>query len=315
MILSAKREINRQRWYRQMTRYAEDKQFDALIFPSATYRYLRALHLSSLKHCPVPVIFIIHGLTPQEAPLLFKEAEKVKDNHNIKIVVQTFAREAISDHKPLSNIFYICPPNYIPRDIQLTRSAKPPEILTLGFFGQYRKEKNLDGFLEQLVQCKFQRAFKFIIQGATTTPRDAEDFERIIKKYSQSSNLEFWHRPLIGKEWQAAIAQVDAIVMPYGAERYRYHTSAILSTAIGFNKPVVIADNINPEVLQSYQIGVSFAVGNNADLQRAIMEFVNTFDERFSLYQYNLAKANREYAPGKLVENLVQLASNMRGDS
>lgn len=309
LVLSAKREINRQRWYQQMAEYAKDGKFDALIFPSATYRYLRALQLNQLKACRLPVIFIIHGLTPQEAPLLFKEAEKVKDNPNIKIVVQTFAKEALSANRNLPNIYYIYPPNYIPRDVQLMSTLTPPDVLKLGFFGQYRKEKNLDDFLDQLVQCEFQRSFKLIVQGATTTQHDAADFERIIKKYNQYSYLEFWHRPLIGPEWQSAIAQVDAIVMPYGAERYRYHTSAILSTAIGFKKPVIIADNINPEVLKAYQIGVTFAIGNNQDLNRAMTEFVNNFDSQYTLYQANLEQANYEYAPSRLVENLVQLVA------
>lgn len=309
VLLSAKREINRQRWYSQMARYAADKKFDALIFPSATYRYLRALQINSLKQCSLPVLFIIHGLTPQEAPLLFQEAEKVSDNPNIKIVVQTFAKQALTADRQLPNVHYIYPPNYIPRDIQTTSPTKPPEVLKLGFFGQYRKEKNLDGFLDQLIQCNFQYSFKLIVQGATTTPQDAEDFERIIKKYHQYSYLEFWHRPLIGQEWQEAIAQVDALVMPYGAERYRYHTSAILSTAIGFRKPVIIADNINPEVWQTYPIGLPFEVGNNQDLQRAMMEFINTFNDRFDEYQANLERAYNEYAPGRLAENLVKLAS------
>lgn len=307
-MLSLKREINRQRWYKQMYKYAVENRFDAIIFPSSTYRYLRALQISPLKKSPLPVIFIIHGLTPKEAPHLFAQAEKSKSNPNIKIAVQTFAKD-LQINKDMVNVSYFYPPNYIPRDITCTKAVDIPKVLKLGFFGQYRKEKKLDQFLDIFVTCKFNRPVKLLVQGATMTQADAEDFENIIKRYSGYSNLiEFLHKPLIGKEWQAAIAGIDAMVMPYGAERYRYHTSAILSTTIGFHKPVIIADNINPEVLNDYNIGVAFKVGDLAALKKAIEEFVNTFDAKFEDYNSFLDKAYNAYAPSKLAANIAKLA-------
>lgn len=305
--LSVKREFNRRRWYSKLYSYAVEKKFDAIIFPSATYRYLRALQSNKLLKSPVPVVFVIHGQTPKEAPLLFAQAQKAEVNPNIKIAVQTFAKDsAINAKRP--NISYFYPPNYIPRDVAQQSLEAIPEILKLGFFGQYRKEKNLDGFLDVFVKCKFTRAVKLIVQGATMTDADAMDFQRIMKKYEHFSDLlEFWHKPLIGKEWQQAIASVDTIVMPYGAERYRYHTSAILSTAIGFKKSLIIADNINPEVTKAYNIGETFKVGNNDELQAAIEKFVNHYDETFEQYKRGLEGAYQEYAPQNLAANLVKL--------
>ena len=306
--LSAKREINRQRWYKKMYMCALEKKFDAIIFPSATYRYLRALKLNSLKESPVPVIFIVHGMTPQEAPLLVKQAEIIKKNSNIKIAIQTFSKDSLQSSINLANISYFYPPNYIPRDVEIPPKTDIPEILKLGFFGQYRKEKMLDQFLDIFITCNFKRQLRLMVQGATTTAIDAADFERIIAKYaSYSKIIEFCHRPLIGKEWQQAIADVDALVMPYGAERYRYHTSAILSTAIGFRKPVIIADNINPEVLAEYDIGVSFTSGDNQQLKDALESFVTTFDEKSEIYRNELQRANVNFSPRRLAEELVAL--------
>lgn len=312
LCLSAKREWNRQGWYRQMAKLSEQKLFDALIFPSATYRYLRALQWSPLQHAQKPVIFIIHGLTPAEAPLLFKEAEKCLDNPNIKIVVQTFAKDELSRGKQLANIFYVYPPNYIPRDIEMKPSGSKPEVFKFGFFGQYRREKNVDGFLEQLVQCEVTHPFKLIVQGATNTKQDAEDFARIIEKYKKYPYLEFWHRPLIGKEWQQAFADMDAIIMPYGAERYKYHTSAILSTAIGFQKAVFMADTINPEVLQEYKIGMSFNIDSPEDLRKQWQLFISSFAERYKSYHEHLQQAGQAYAPERLIAALAELAAENR---
>ncbi|NLP41420.1 MAG: glycosyltransferase [Veillonellaceae bacterium] len=312
ILLSIKREINRQKWYNRLYQYTLEKRFDALIFPSATYRYLRALQINSLVKSPLPVIFIVHGLTPKEAPRLFHQAEKALNNPNIKIAVQTFAEDS-RINKPMPNVSYFYPPNYIPRDISYKKSESTPEVLKLGFFGQYRKEKKLDQFLDIFVTCNFTRPVKLLVQGATMTQADAEDFEKIIKSYGTYSDLiEFMHRPLIGREWQEAIASVDAMVMPYGAERYRYHTSAILSTTLGFQKPVIIADNINPEVLKHFNIGKSFQVGNMEALKNAIEVFVNTFNDNFKDYQDNLSRAHAEYAPSKLAANIAKLAEKNR---
>lgn len=308
VFLSAKREINRQRWYLKMNVYAKEKAFDAIIFPSATYRYLRALAISPLKDCPVPVLFLIHGVTPKEAVRLSREADKFIHKPNVRIGVQTFAKEKLALNQ--TNIRIYAPPNYIPRDIDQNDYVKADGILRLGFFGQYRKEKKLDEFLRVYKTCNFTRPVKLIIQGATQTPSDAEDFNRIIKKYAQTEGLEFWHRALIGIDWQKGLASVDAIVMPYGNDRYLYHTSAILSNAIGYKKSVINADNVNPEVLKKYGIGMSFQNGNQKSLKEAIETFVNTYDQQAGHYQEQLQAAYTEFAPAKLAANIAALAQN-----
>ena len=307
--LAAKREFNRQRWYKTLYQYALEKRFDALIFPSATHRYLRALKINSLLKAPLPVVFIIHGLTPEEAGYLFAEADKVKHIHNIKIVVQTFGTAHLQQSP--DNIHYINPPNYIPRDIDVPQVKTNFDVIKLGFFGQYRKEKRLDPFLDAFVSCKFTRPVKLIVQGATPSEEDAADFERIMKKYGNYKELiEFWHRPLIGKEWQLGLASVDVLVVPYTTPRYRYHTSAMISNAIGLNKPIIIANSINPEVMQKFKIGESFDGDDFKDLQNTIESFINGFDSHADLYYREIARAGEEFSPSKLVKNIISIAGS-----
>lgn len=308
LCLSAKREYNRRRWCNKMYQYAVEKRFDAIIFPSATYRYLRGLQYNQLLKATVPVIYMIHGLTPEETTRLFEQAEQVVDAANIKIAVQTFAPDALQTKLP--NISYFPPPAYIPRDIEYKQYITYEKTLRLGFFGQYRKEKNLDAFLDAYFSCDFSSPVKLIVQGATQTPGDAEDFERIINKYSgQKEKIEFIHKPLIGKEWQAGIQSVDAIVMPYSNPRYRYHTSAMLSTAIGFYKPIIISDMINPEVLEEFKIGIGFDGSSAEHLKKALEEFVNTFEKNKEGYEQELRNANEKFLPKRLAENIVTLAA------
>ena len=306
IYLSIKREINRQKWYKQIFKFATEGKFDAIIFPSATYRYLRALSKSKLKHSAVPVIFLIHGLTPKESVKLKKYVNYFSAYKNIKIGIQSFAKEKLDVE--LKNVDFFYPPNYIPRDITLSTNKNLE--LVLGFFGQYRKEKKLDDFLDVYIKCRFEVPVKLIVQGATQTNEDAEDFRRIINKYSSYNSIEFWHKALIGIEWQKGLDSVDTLVMPYGNERYLYHTSAILSNAMGFKKSIIIADNVNPEVLEQFNIGVSFQNANFHSLKNALELFVNNYHDNKELYKVELEKAYEIFSPTKLAENIVKLAQS-----
>lgn len=307
LLLSARREWHRQKWYRAMYEHACQGAFDAIIFPSATYRYLRALKLSNLKNSPVPVLFLIHGVTPNEAEKLNHEAAAFAEQGNIRIGVQTFAKDKLDLKSKHLRIYG--PPNYLPRDIEYTpHLPEGDEPLTIGFFGQYRREKNLEAFLEAFIAGQYTRSVKLFVQGATQTVEDGADFDRIIKKYSERDNIEFLHKPLIGVDWQKGLASVDALAIPYGNERYLYHTSALISNAMGYQKPVIVADNVNPEILTAYDIGVSFKNADMADLRASLEKFVNQYDEKKDHYEKALERAYRDYSPVRLAENIVALA-------
>lgn len=306
ILLAARREYHRQLWYGAMYDFAKQDAFDAIIFPSATYRYLRALKISRLRKSPVPVLFLIHGLTPKEAKKLDEAASPFRENKNIRIGVQTFAAKKLK-LKAAHTLLYN-PPNYVARDINPDDFRIDDGVLRLGVFGQYRREKNIEAFVRAFLDCDFKRPAKLIVQGATTTAADSADFERLIKKYGEEKSVEFWHKALIGAEWQKGLAATDAIVMPYGGDRYLYHTSAIISNAMGVRRAVIAADNVNPEILANYDIGCSFRHGDMADLKRAIEEFVNGYDAKKERYESELLRAYNDFSPTKLAENIVKLA-------
>lgn len=305
IFAAAKREINRQRWYSQL--FEAQNDFDALIVPSATYRYMRAAGHNALKEISVPLIFILHGITPDEAPRVINEAEKLLPHENIKIVAMTLTTEMFAV-KP-ANIFIAPPPTYIARDLTDAEKFKPRSpTLTVGFFGQYRREKKLRDLLEVFVNGNYKRKVQLIVQGSTMHEEDAADFEKIIAQYRNFDGLTFIHRGLIGADWQRAIMGVDALLMPYSAARYRYHTSAMLFTAIGFAKPVIAGNDINPEVFAKYRIGETFASGSLDELAKVLENFINDFDKNFPVYEKNLREAGEEFSPrnfAKRLENII----------
>ena len=54
---------------------------------------------------------------------------------------------------------------------------------------------------------------KLIVQGATAKPEDGELFEQFARDYAKYPAIEFWHKNLIGLEWQKALLGVDAIMI------------------------------------------------------------------------------------------------------
>lgn len=305
IVYSVKRELNRQRWYRNIFENAVKGNVDAIIVPTATYRYLRALNINCLKNSPVPLIFILHGINPGEAEKFFAEVEKLLPYKNIKIVVLTFEDHILG--KRLPNVYPIYPPTYTARDIEFKPTVMAKDVLTIGFFGQYRREKKLEDFLNVFVQGKYMRPLKLLVQGSTMRPEDAEDFERIQKKYSGYENIEFLHKGLIGKEWQEAIAGIDTLLMPYSAPRYLYHWGGMLFTAIGYQKPVIVSDDINPEVIKKYNIGQSFKSGDLNALKDALECFINNFDTNVDTYRIELDKASRDFSPEAFAERVSSI--------
>ncbi len=301
---AAKREVNRQRWYSQLA--DAQKNFDALIVPTSTYRYLRALNHSALKKISVPLIFILHGINPTEAPKFLAAAENLADNKNIKPVVLTFTDNIFGQRR--ENIFTIYPPTYTARDLKVApKISAAGEVLKVGFFGQYRREKNLRGLLEVFLRGNYTRRVELQVQGSTMHAEDSDDFENIIRQYGGDERLSFLHKGLIGAQWQRAILGVDALLMPYSAPRYRYHWGGMLFTAIGFGKPVVASDDMNPEVFELYRVGETFHSGNLDDLARVLEKFINDFDKNFPTYSKNLSAAGEDFSPVNFVRRLEKI--------
>ena len=307
LFRTVQRETRRLGWYRSLFAAGKRGEVDALIIPTSTYRYLRALRHSVLRKSKIPVIFILHGINPKEAPKFLKAADALKNCANIRPTVLTFTDSIFGEQR--ENIRTIYPPTFVPRDISWRLDMQPfaKKTLTVGFFGQYRREKRLEDFLDVYLagESSFARPVQLLVQGSTMHPEDAEDFERILAKYKGKGGISFLHKGLIGAEWQRAIAEIDVLLMPYSAPRYRYHWGGMLFTAIGFQKPVIASDDMNPEVFSAYSIGKTFPSGNLDKLKDCLIDFINTYDREAPHYARVLSEAARAYSPAVFAERIV----------
>lgn len=305
---SLKREVNRTRWYKALYQAALHGEFDAIVVPTSTYRYLRSLAGNVLQSSPVPIVFILHGINPREKKAFFREAEKLLAYPNVKLMVLTFGDDILGDK--LNNMYPSLPPAYTARDIP---KAPPPDFvgaLRLGFFGQYRREKNLEEFLDAYIAAHFTRDVVLLVQGTTMQKEEAKDFERIIRKYRGDKRISFLPVPLIGADWQRALMDIDVLVMPYSSPRYRYHWGGMLFNAIGYKKPVIVSDDMNPEVFEKYEIGVRFKSGNMESLRSSMETLVNTFDDRREIYRAALERASETFSPRNFALKLAAIMGN-----
>lgn len=303
LYLSVLREKRRRSWFTSACEKAKAGHCDAIIVPTATYRYLKALRSSELKDCPVPVYFIFHGINPKEQPKFEEQARLTEAYPKVRLKVITLRNDF--KNSGLKNVDLIPPPVFKPQDLPVNKKLTFTPPVKLGFFGQFRKEKNLGFFLEAFVKAKFNIPVQLLVQGATAKPEDGELFEQFARDYEKYPSITFWHKNLIGMEWQKALLSVDAIMMPYAAERYRYHWGAMLFTAIGFYKPFLSSPELNPEVLEKYKIGMAINLTTVEAFSHQLEQFVKDLSEHGEDYCRDLEAANEEYSHERLIKNIL----------
>ncbi|WP_126937983.1 glycosyltransferase [Veillonella sp. CHU740] len=300
---SLQREKRRVKWFTHACELAKSGVCDAIIIPTATYRYVRSLLRSELKNSPVPVHIVFHGMRPDEKENFVKQARRVEQYGNIHLHIISL-RDDISD-VGLQNVDVIVPPVFAPVYYDVDYVTRKPGPIRIGFFGQFRKEKQLEPFLQAFTKAQFSVPVELVVQGSTPTPEDTAVFQELIAKYQRIPNITFRHENLIGKDWEEALLSVDAIAMPYAAERYRYNWGAMLFTAIGFYKPVLASQELNPEVFERFKVGVRIQSLGESDIISAMMELVELLSVRKEETRLELVKANTFYSHEKLIKAII----------
>lgn len=306
--LSVLREKRRIAWFDSACEKAQKGLCDAIIVPTSSWRGMRSLKKSKLKNSPVPVLFMMHGIMPSDRERFVNGVKSLKNYHNVHIAALGMQTE-FPELKDCPNFHTIFPPVYIPFDLPVKPEFTIHNPLRLGFFGQYRKEKNLEFFLEAFVKAYFKVPVELLVQGATATKEDSDDFERLAKKYSENKNIKFLHKNLLGIEWQRELMNCDTILMPYGAERYRYQPSAMLFTAIGYFKPVLQSPEMSPEVLEEFNVGEAVKLDTVEVFSKQLENFVNNFKNKSIEYKQGLLGANEKYSQQNLIKNIIKVLS------
>ena len=334
-FLSILRERRRRSWFTSAAQKIKEHKIDALIIPTGTYRYIKALLDTSLKDSEASVHVIFHGIGKGEMDRFIKQAHRAKAYKNVYLDVISLRDDMLRPDLP--RVRKILPPVFLPsselsgeqqniavqsavsdQGLESVNSSESKTAndaanqsvnkpIKLGFFGQFRKEKNIERFIDAFVSLNYDDSVQLVVQGATVKPEDGELFESIIKQYSKYSNIQFIHASLIGIDWDRVLLSVDALLLPYGAERYRYHWAAMLFTAIGFHKPVLISSEINPEVLEQYSIGEVLNLDSVNSIGQGIQRFVENLKHNKEQYNQGLIHANEDYSHRALIQSIVNV--------
>lgn len=334
-FLSILRERRRRSWFTSAAEKIKVHNIDALIIPTGTYRYIKALLDTPLKESDAAIHVIFHGIGKGEMDRFIKQAHRANAYKNVYLDVISLREDMLRPDLP--RVRKILPPVFLPSSelsgkqgnvttqgaanqqglehlnptdglgTNEERTISVDKPIKLGFFGQFRKEKNIERFIDAFVSLNYDDSVQLVVQGATVKPEDGELFESIIKQYSQYSNIQFIHASLIGKDWDRALLSVDALLLPYGAERYRYHWAAMLFTAIGFHKPVLISPEINPEVLETYSIGEVLNLDDVNTIAQGILKFVGNLQHHKEIYNQGLVDANKGYSHKKLIQSVIHV--------
>lgn len=306
--LSLQRERRRIAWLNSACQKGADGKCDAVIVPTNSWRVMRSIRHSILKNSKVPFLFMFHGIMPKDRQRFGDGVKSLKEYSNVHLGALGLQTE-FPELADCPNFHTIMAPVYIPFDLPVTPEFHVHDPLRLGFFGQYRREKNLDFFLQAFVKANFTTPVTLTVQGATATQVDSDDFERLRNEYANYKNIHFLHKNLLGIEWQQEIMNIDVMLLPYGAERYRYQPSAMLFTAIGYYKPVLQSPEMNPEILQEFNIGEAVKLDSVDVFSKQLEKFVNEFPEKQESYRQGLIKANEKYGQDKLIKRIVGILS------
>lgn len=306
--LSLQRERRRISWLNSACQKGADGKCDAVIVPTNSWRVMHSIRHSILKNSKVPFLFMFHGIMPKDRQRFGDGVKSLKEYPNVHLGALGLQTE-FPELADCPNFHTIMAPVYIPFDLPVTPEFHVHDPLRLGFFGQYRREKNLDFFLQAFVKANFTTPVTLTVQGATATQVDSDDFERLRNEYANYKNIHFLHKNLLGIEWQQEIMNIDVMLLPYGAERYRYQPSAMLFTAIGYYKPVLQSPEMNPEILQEFNIGEAVKLDSVDVFSKQLEKFVNEFPEKQECYRQGLIKANEKYGQDKLIQCIVHILS------
>ncbi|WP_270401126.1 glycosyltransferase family 1 protein [Megasphaera elsdenii] len=306
--LSLQRERRRIAWLNSACQKGADGKCDAVIVPTNSWRVMRSIRHSILKNSKVPFLFMFHGIMPKDRQRFGDGVKSLKEYPNVHLGALGLQTE-FPELADCPNFHTIMAPVYIPFDLPVTPEFHVHDPLRLGFFGQYRREKNLDFFLQAFVKANFTTPVTLTVQGATATQVDSDDFDRLRNEYANYKNIHFLHKNLLGIEWQQEIMNIDVMLLPYGAERYRYQPSAMLFTAIGYYKPVLQSPEMNPEILQEFNIGEAVKLDSVDVFSKQLEKFVNEFPEKQESYRQGLIKANEKYGQDKLIQCIVHILS------
>ena len=114
--LSVQREKRRIAWLDDAAAKAQSGLCDAIIVPTNSWRVMRSIKKSDIKHSTVPVLFMFHGIMPADRQRFVEGVRSLKMYKNIHLGALGLQTE-FPELKECPNFHVILAPVYVPFDL------------------------------------------------------------------------------------------------------------------------------------------------------------------------------------------------------
>ena len=303
--LSFTREYRRKCWFDSACRIASENDFSLIVIPTATPRYLRSILHSNLHKSKVPVVVNLQVFSFEKKgrlPQFLSLAKKLERYSNIHITI-TSPNHFLTN---LPNVEYINPPFYKPTLIKPNGDYDGHTPLNLSLYGFYRHDDNVRMLCDIFAKEDFDIPVRFTLQAVTSNKKDEDSCNELIALYGNNPRFNFTKAYLRDESWQKALDDSDVILAPYNSKQYLYTYSAMCFNALGFKKPVIISDSVNPQLLDEYKVGIKLDFKDYEETKDKVVKFINNFKTDYPQYLSEINRAAEVYSFENVVKGLLK---------
>jgi glycosyltransferase involved in cell wall biosynthesis len=240
--------------------------------------------LSNYINLPFTISFGVFGLREiLETQLRLSVFNKILSNASVKSVllhiISNEVPENLSEKFTSFNKIFTCgDPIYDDRSVFLpnnnTKKRRP--VIKYLYFGNFFFGKGVDLFIEAILEANKSniKNLEFTIAGDLKSVNFNLDYQ-----LHNLPNVKFYNHFLSEIEVANLLSDTDYVVLPY-RKSYELDTSGVFVQAALMNK-LIIAPSFYPfgDVLQKYNIGLSFESENVFSLSRTIVESSLAYEE------------------------------------
>lgn len=313
------------------TRQAPARAGDHVLFHTLSYAELRAvlMYLGDLSHTDdLPFFHILLRYDPDVLESSLETYRPLFDRIaaspilSAKVLFHTDTDPLSEAFGRLSGVPFTTLPIPFAQDRLISaladrRPRKFGEPVSILYLGDARLEKNyahLPAALTQLWSEFIEPGrLNFVLQSNFNTPGGEPGIMAALQGLGQYSprHVEIISEPMAFEDYHNRLAQADAVIVPYDADRYQARSSGILIEAMAAGKPVVTSAGS----WMATQVDASHAVLHEgpAEIGNAVATLVRDFDTYSKGGQVRAAKILAWSSGENFVRSLIESAAIKAG--
>jgi glycosyltransferase involved in cell wall biosynthesis len=225
-----------------------------------------------------------------------------------RLALMTDSRRLADEYESLTGIAgeVLCSPRTVP--VAVRDRPAPGESIVFGSIGAARLEKGIDllqAAIERLAADGEDAGAQFVIQWNRPV-RNADESELAVgPTLASHPGVDIVTRVLSSADYDALLAQIDCMVLPYRRARYHSRGSAVAVEAACAGIPLIYtADTWLADFVAEQGAGIAVADGDVAELARAIVRMKTDYPDFKRQAVQRSAVARERNSPERFVRTL-----------